>query len=152
MVAVAYLSLSGKGRGGRLFEAGRLLTFSASRMGAYSRWALMRGWALIRINIVSTFTSCTFNFGNDPTVSTVDKGLCCKPTNIGKNDIILNFVCTGFLFSFCRSVPSILSFQLIQIFFREPDVVTREELIPCCWLLVGMFQHKEPPNHRKPND
>ena len=34
---VAYLSLSGKGRGGRLFEALRLLTFSASRMGAYSR-------------------------------------------------------------------------------------------------------------------
>ena len=36
---VAYLSLSGSGRevgwGGRLFEAGRLLTFSAFRMGAY---------------------------------------------------------------------------------------------------------------------
>ena len=46
----AYLSLIGRGRGGRLFEAGRLLTFSAFRMGAYSRWALIRGWALIRIN------------------------------------------------------------------------------------------------------
>ena len=38
---VAYLSLSGSGRdvgwGGRLFEAGRLLTFSAFRMGANSR-------------------------------------------------------------------------------------------------------------------
>ena len=43
----AYLSLSGRGRGGRLFEAGRLLTFSAFRMGAYSRWALILGWALI---------------------------------------------------------------------------------------------------------
>ena len=53
---VAYLSLSGSGRevgwGGCLFEAGRLLTFSAFRMGAYSRWALIRGWALIRINTV----------------------------------------------------------------------------------------------------
>ena len=43
---VAYLSLSGSGRevglDGRLFEAGRLLTFSAFRMGAYSRWALIR--------------------------------------------------------------------------------------------------------------
>ena len=29
---------------------GRLFTFSAFRMGAYSRWALMRGWALILIN------------------------------------------------------------------------------------------------------
>ena len=38
--------------GGRLFEAGRLLTFSAFRMGAYSMWALIRGWALIRINTV----------------------------------------------------------------------------------------------------
>ena len=27
------------GWGGRLFEAGRLLTFSAFRMGAYLRWA-----------------------------------------------------------------------------------------------------------------
>ena len=36
--------------GGRLFEAGRLLTFSAFRMGGYSSWALIQGWALIRIN------------------------------------------------------------------------------------------------------
>ena len=42
------------GAGERLFEAGRLLTFPASRMGAcaYSRWALIRVWALIRINTV----------------------------------------------------------------------------------------------------
>ena len=42
----------GVGWGVRLFEAGRLLTFSAFGMGAYSRWALIRGWALIRINTV----------------------------------------------------------------------------------------------------
>ena len=50
----AYLSLIGRGRGwgGRSFEAGRLLTFSSFRMGAYSRWVLIRGWALIRINTV----------------------------------------------------------------------------------------------------
>ena len=46
MGLVAYLSLSGSGRevgwGGRLFEAGRLSTFSAFRMGAYSRWGLIR--------------------------------------------------------------------------------------------------------------
>ena len=29
---------------------GRLLTFSAFRMGAYSRWMLILGWALIEIN------------------------------------------------------------------------------------------------------
>ena len=51
---VAYLSLSKSGRevgwGWAFFcEAGRLLTFSAFRMGAYSRWALIRGLALIRI-------------------------------------------------------------------------------------------------------
>ena len=27
--------------------------FCAFRMGAYSRWALIRGWALIRINAVT---------------------------------------------------------------------------------------------------
>ena len=48
----AYLSLILRRRGERSFEAGRLLTFSAFRMGAYSRWALIRGWALIRINTV----------------------------------------------------------------------------------------------------
>ena len=48
----AYLGLIGRGRGwgGHLFEGGRLLTFSTFRMGAYSRWALIQGWALIRIN------------------------------------------------------------------------------------------------------
>ena len=55
----ALLSLSGIGRevgwGGFLFEAGRLLTFSVFRMGTYSRWTLIRGWALIRINTVVEF-------------------------------------------------------------------------------------------------
>ena len=40
------------GVGGRWGGGERLLTFSASRMGAYSRWALIRGWAPIRINTV----------------------------------------------------------------------------------------------------
>ena len=59
----AYFSLIGRGRGwgGRLFEAGRLLTFSAFRMGAYSRWALIRGWALIRINTVIKIYLFTYN-------------------------------------------------------------------------------------------
>ena len=59
----AYLSLIGRGRGGRLFEAGRLLTFSAFRMGAYSRWALIRGWALIRINTVAQQGLSTLDVG-----------------------------------------------------------------------------------------
>ena len=32
--------------------SGHLLTFSAFGEGAYSRWALIRGWVLIRINTV----------------------------------------------------------------------------------------------------
>ena len=52
----AYLSLIGRSRGGRLFEAGRSSTFSLFRMGAYSRWALIRGWTLIRINTVFYFS------------------------------------------------------------------------------------------------
>ena len=38
------------GGGGRLFEAGCLLNFSTFRVGAYSRWAFMRGWALIKFS------------------------------------------------------------------------------------------------------
>ena len=48
----------GGGGDGCLFEAGRLLTFSAFRMGAYSRWALIRGWVLIRINTVLYSDKC----------------------------------------------------------------------------------------------
>ena len=58
----------GCGGGGRLFEAGLLLTFSAFRMGAYSRWALLRGWALIRINTVIKCwreSEFPFNLGQD---------------------------------------------------------------------------------------
>ena len=52
--------LEGVGWGGRLFEAGRLLTFSAFSMGAYSRWALIRGWAIIRINTVIFFLTLNY--------------------------------------------------------------------------------------------
>ena len=52
---VGNLSLSGSER--KVWWGGRLLTFSAFRMGAYSRWALIRGWALIRINTVCVFDS-----------------------------------------------------------------------------------------------
>ena len=48
----------GGGGDGCLFEAGRLLTFSAFRMGAYSRWALIRVWVLIRINTVLNSDRC----------------------------------------------------------------------------------------------
>ena len=47
------------GGGGRLFDARRLLTFSAFRMGAYSRWTLIRV-ALIQINTVT----CRFPEGD----------------------------------------------------------------------------------------
>ena len=52
---ISYLSLCRRewGGGGCLFEAGRLITFSALRMGAYSGRVLIRGWALIRINTVN---------------------------------------------------------------------------------------------------
>ena len=40
------------GGSGHLLEAGRLLTFSTFWVGAYSRWAFIRGWALKRVNTV----------------------------------------------------------------------------------------------------
>ena len=50
------------GGGGRLFEAGRLLTFSAFTMSTYSRWVLILGWALIRINMVLDFPPLPIRF------------------------------------------------------------------------------------------
>ena len=42
--------------GGRIFEAGCLLTSSAFRMGGFSKWTLI-GWALIQINrVISIFS------------------------------------------------------------------------------------------------
>ena len=59
----------GWGGVGHLFEAGSLLTFSGFRMGAYSRRALIRGWALIRINTLSSlncFYFCNSGFAQPP--------------------------------------------------------------------------------------
>ena len=56
----AYLSLIGRGRGGRLFEAERLLTFSAFRMGAYSRWALIRINTVFCLDALSNMTGLRF--------------------------------------------------------------------------------------------
>ena len=53
----------GGGRGRCLFEAGRLLTFSAFRMGASSGWALIRGWALIPLNTVNILFTCSAAVG-----------------------------------------------------------------------------------------
>ena len=44
----------GGGWGGRLFEATRLSTFPPYRMGAYWKWAQIRGWVLNQINSVSS--------------------------------------------------------------------------------------------------
>ena len=49
---VHYIFINKRGWGGRLFEAGCLLTFPTYRVGTYSRWALIRGWALNQINTV----------------------------------------------------------------------------------------------------
>ena len=61
----------GGGGSGRLFKDGRLLTFSAFGMGAYSKWALIRGWALIRIITVCKVShpkmkSINISLGNFP--------------------------------------------------------------------------------------
>ena len=44
------------GGGGRLFKAGRLLTFPTYRVGGYSRWVVIRGWALNQISTVTQET------------------------------------------------------------------------------------------------
>ena len=39
---------------------GRLLNFWTLRVGAYSRWALIRGWALIKFSVFSASVVCLF--------------------------------------------------------------------------------------------
>ena len=60
-----------------------------------------------------------FNFGNDPTVSAPDKGLCSKPTNIGKM-ISCVFVCSYWLsFSlFADQFLRFCPFNLSKSFFE----------------------------------
>ena len=53
----AYLSLIGRRRGWALINF-----FCLLRIGAYSRWVLIRGWALIRINTVSAPYVYLFHF------------------------------------------------------------------------------------------
>ena len=43
-----------------LNRPGRLLNFWTLRMGAYSRWALIRGWALIKFSPFSASKICLF--------------------------------------------------------------------------------------------
>ena len=89
------------GWGGRFFEAGRLLTFSAFRMGAYSRWALIRGWALIRINTVNcrpSFISPQY-FGVYLGIKTCELFLCF-PALCFLGSIVLTS-----LFSVCFTSP-----------------------------------------------
>ena len=77
------------------------------------------------------YFSFKFNFGNDPTVSAPVKGLCCKPTNIGKNDImyilkvllrrkflfLFNLFILAFFSLFADQFLRFCPFQLVQIFF-----------------------------------
>ena len=103
------------------------------------------------------YFSFKFNFGNDPTESALNKGSCSKRTNIGKNDIIsFRLFVLAFFSLFADQFLTFCPFDLSKSFFeiRMWPLVhwLPEELIPCCWLLVVMFQRKEPPNHRKPND
>ena len=88
-----YLSLIGRRRGGHLFEVGRLLTFSAFRMGAYSRWALIRGWALIRINTVSSWACINVN-------TRKESSLVACPTNLLLYNVCYNVFLNFDVFQF----------------------------------------------------
>ena len=56
----AYLSLAVNRR--KVGWSGRLLTFSALRMGSYSRWALIRDWALIRISMCNQMVTSEIRY------------------------------------------------------------------------------------------
>ena len=57
------ISRSGSGTDYRIYSInrpGRLLNFCTLRVGAYSRWALIRGWALIKFSPFSASLVCWF--------------------------------------------------------------------------------------------
>ena len=60
----AYLSLIGSRGGGRLFEAGRLVTFSAFRMGANSRLGAYSSKYGMNHHANVSFQQITFKPGN----------------------------------------------------------------------------------------
>ena len=74
-----YLSLIGRGSGwgGCLFEAWRLLSFSAFRMGTYLRWALIQGWVLIRTKLNTVFQYARISIISISTLTGVKKINMC---------------------------------------------------------------------------
>ena len=66
------------------------------------------------------YFSFKFNFGNDPTVSAPDKGLCCKPTNIGKmiSCIFLILFVLAFFSLFADQFLRFCPFNLSKSFFE----------------------------------
>ena len=66
------------------------------------------------------YFSFKFNFGNDPTVSAPDKGLCSKPTNIGKNDIMcFRLFVLAFFSLFADQFLRFCPFNLSKSFFEN---------------------------------
>ena len=61
---------------------GRLLNFWILRVGAYSRWALIRGWALIKFLPFSTSVVCIFC---NKTVNGNNKTRRCKKARFLQN-------------------------------------------------------------------
>jgi len=88
----------GSGRGGRLFEAGCLLTFSAFRMGAYSRWTLIRGWAPIhdKYGMSGTHLSVVTSIGRDKSRQLRGLGLGLGFLQLFVISTFLNFIPQNF--------------------------------------------------------
>ena len=104
---------SGWGRGGRLFEAGRLLTFSAFRMGAYSRWVPIRqrGW------VVSASDSQSGRSGFESRSGHLLDLCSVVPTSISRSATLVNrqlvaFCQLGFLILFYSTW--IICFQIFE--------------------------------------
>ena len=85
---------------------GRLLTFSAFKMGAYSRWALIRGWALIRINTVTNFVMLA-------TISSTDLFRAAIPSSI----------------TFCFSSKSWLVFSSFYVTTPQTDMYSTSSFL-----------------------
>ena len=82
-----------------------LINFAAFRMGAYSRWALIRGWALIRRNAV-------FNLS----VEHFWRSLLISRNGFGSTNFSTAFRLRNFFFFLFLSFVLSLSFSIV--FFR----------------------------------
>ena len=98
-----FIHSSGWGGGERLFE----FDWEEEGVGAYSRWALIRGWALIRINTLFKPNVCIFFLGFS--CCPYYRGVCYSEVSARREYFSPNFLICSFFYSEHRRFGTTLS-------------------------------------------